>query len=78
MRDRVRLSLGLEPRIKPSVAERARELDINPNYDLPRETTGRTSARSDLKIQTLLYRENMEAKLSAIRETDKALLDDAG
>jgi very-short-patch-repair endonuclease len=78
LRDRVRLSLGLDPLVKPTVADRARELGINPNYDLPREAGGETATRSDSKIQTLLYRENMEIKLSAIREADKTLLDDAG
>src|SRR5271156_3348247 len=78
LRDRVRLSLGLDPRVKPSVAERARELGINPSYDLPRDISGPADGRSDLKIQTLLYRENMEIKLAAIRESDKTLLDDAG
>jgi very-short-patch-repair endonuclease len=78
LRDRVRLSLGLDPRAKPSVAERARELGIDPSYELSRELGAPTVARSDSKIQTLLYRESMESKLSAIREADKTLLDDAG
>ena len=78
LRDRVRLSQGLPPRVKPSVAERARELGFDPNYDLPRASGHRSRAHSDTKIQTLLYRESMEAKLSAIRESDKTLLDDAG
>ena len=78
LRDRVRLSLGLNPRVKPSVAERARELGINPSYDLPREMGSRLSGHSESRIQTLLYRESMESKLSAIREGDKTLLDDAG
>jgi very-short-patch-repair endonuclease len=78
LRDRVRVSLGLDPRVKPSVAERARELGIDPNYDLPKDSEPRSPAHSDSKIQTLLYREAMEAKLAAIRENDKTLLDDAG
>jgi very-short-patch-repair endonuclease len=78
LRDRVRLSLGLPPRLKPSVVDRARELGFDPNYDLPRDSGHRTRAHGDSRIQTLLYREVMEAKLSAIRETDKTLLDDAG
>ena len=69
LRDRVRLSQGLPPRVKPSVAERARELGFDPNYDLPRASGHRSRAHSDTKIQTLLYRESMEAKLSAIRES---------
>jgi very-short-patch-repair endonuclease len=78
LRNRVRLSLGLSPREKPSVADRARELDINPSYELPRNSENHNRAHSDSNIQTLLYRETMEAKLSAIRESDKTLLDDAG
>jgi very-short-patch-repair endonuclease len=78
LRDRVRLSQDLPPRVKPSVADRARELGFDPNYDLPRDSGHRSRAHSDSKIQTLLYRESMEAKLSAIRESDKTLLDDAG
>ncbi len=38
----------------------------------------RLSGHSESRIQTLLYRESMESKLSAIREGDKTLLDDAG
>jgi very-short-patch-repair endonuclease len=78
LRDRVRLSEGLSPRVKPSVADQARELGMDPSYDLPMNTENHTRVHSDSKIQTLLYRETMEAKLSAIRESDKTLLDDAG
>jgi very-short-patch-repair endonuclease len=78
LRDRVRLSLGLPPRLKPSVVDRARELGFDPNYDLATDSEHRSRAHVDSRIQTLLYREAMEAKLSAIRETDKTLLDDAG
>jgi very-short-patch-repair endonuclease len=78
LKDRVRTTLGLDPHAKPSVADRARELGIDPSYDLPQDSDNRSHAHSDSKIQTLLYRENMEAKLSAIREGDKTLLDDAG
>jgi very-short-patch-repair endonuclease len=78
LRDRVRLSLGLAPRLKPSVVDRARELGFDPNYDLASDSEHRSRAHGDSRIQTLLYREAMEAKLSAIRETDKTLLDDAG
>jgi very-short-patch-repair endonuclease len=77
LRDRVRESLGLAPRVKPSVADRARELGIDPSYDLPLDGS-RSRAHPDLNVQTLLYRETMEAKLAAIRESDKTLLDDAG
>ena len=63
--------------MKQSVADRARELGIDPSYDLPSQGKDKRS-HSDAKIQTLLFRESMEAKLSAIREADKTLLDDAG
>jgi hypothetical protein len=66
LRDRVRLSLGLSPRVKPSVAERARELGIDPSYELPSEVMNHPRLRSDSKIQTLLYRENMEIKLAVL------------
>lgn len=78
LRDRVRLSMGLAPRVKPSVSDRARELGFEPSYDLPQDSEHRTRVHSDSKLQTLLYRESMEAKLSAMRESDKTLLDDAG
>jgi very-short-patch-repair endonuclease len=78
LRDRVRVALGLNPRVKPSVSDRARELGFDPNYDLPPDSEHRSRAHSDSNIQTLLYRETMEAKLAAIRESDKTLLDDAG
>jgi very-short-patch-repair endonuclease len=78
LRDRVRITAGLTPRAKPSVADRGRELGFDPSYDLPRESEHTNRTHRDSKIQTLLYRETMETKLAAIRETDKTLLDDAG
>jgi very-short-patch-repair endonuclease len=78
LRDRVRGSLGMPPRLKQSVADRARDLGIDPSYDLPKQDKQNKRSHSDSKIQTLLFRESMEAKLSAIREADKTLLDDAG
>jgi len=78
LRDRVRASLGLPVRTKPTPAERARELGLNPSYDLQEKPLTPTRLQTDLKIQTLLYREGMDSKLAAIRETDKTLLDDAG
>lgn len=78
LRDRVRISLGLPTQLKPTVADRARELGFDPTYDLPGESGDRSRPHGDSRIQTLLYREMMEAKLSAIRDTDKTLLDDAG
>ena len=76
LKDRIRASMGMSARTKLSPADRARELGIDPSYDL--HSGPRKQARAESKIQTLHYREAMEAKVSAIRENDKTLLDDAG
>jgi very-short-patch-repair endonuclease len=79
LKDRVRGSLGLPARAERSVALRARELGIDPNYDLPLDIPSKPFRdRTDSTIQTLFYREVMESKLAALREGDKTLLEDAG
>jgi very-short-patch-repair endonuclease len=78
LRNRIRAVMGLSSRTKQSPADRARELGIDPSYDLPTNQRNSKQPRSDSKVQTLHYREVMEAKVSAIRENDKTLLDDAG
>lgn len=78
LKDRVRVSLGLTPRSERSVADRARELGIDPSYDLSPDVPTVNRARRESIIQTLFYREAMESKLAAIREGDKTLLEDAG
>jgi len=78
LKDRIREALGLPTRVERSVAARARELGIDPSYDLPPNIPKPAQSRSDSSIQTLLYRDAMESKLAAIREGDKTLLEDAG
>jgi hypothetical protein len=78
LRDRVRANLGLPARIKLSVVDRARELGFNPSYDLAPPSTPPNRRHTEPKIQTLFYREDLEAKLAAIREGDRTLLEDAG
>jgi hypothetical protein len=74
LKDRVRTSLGLQPRTDRLVSDRARELHINPSYDLPPNLLNSSRSHSDSSVQTLLYRESMDSKLAAIREGDKTLL----
>ena len=78
LKDRVRTSLGLQPRTDHLVSDRARELHINPSYDLLPNLLNSSRSHSDSSVQTLLYRESMDSKLAAIREGDKTLLEDAG
>ncbi len=78
LKDRVRVSLGLHERSDFSAADRARQLGINPSFDLPLNLPTPSRSRKDLTIQTLFYREAMESKLAGIREGDKTLLEDAG
>jgi very-short-patch-repair endonuclease len=78
LRDRLRMTLDLPARVKLSMSERAKELGINPSYDLPQLPEVPNRRHADSRIQTLFYREDLEAKLSAIREGDRTLLEDAG
>ncbi|THJ24511.1 MAG: DUF4011 domain-containing protein [Nitrospira sp. CG24E] len=78
LRDRLRTKLGMAARIERTVADRARELGINPSYDLPEPNGTLPRRHTDMKVQTLHYREQMETKLAAIRDGDRTLLQDAG
>lgn len=79
LRDRVRAELGLVP-FSPTTdpQARARELGINPDYDLPRNSGQTARHFHDLKIQTLFFREDLDRKLSALRDSARVLLKDAG
>jgi very-short-patch-repair endonuclease len=78
LRDRVREILGLPPRIKLTVAERARELGFDPTYELPTGQPPTNRRQSSATLQTLFYRDDLETKLASIRESDRTLLEDAG
>lgn len=80
LRDRLRAQFGMPARPAPrTIVDRARELGINPSYDLPEQNGGQNQRRhTDNRLQTLLYPEGLEAKLSGIREADRTLLQDAG
>jgi very-short-patch-repair endonuclease len=78
LRNRVRAQLGLEsyePTFDPK--KRALEVGISPDYELPKSVT--TARRhNDLKLQTLFFREDLDRKLGALRESARVLLQDAG
>ena len=78
-RDRVRSILGLsefQPTWEP--VKRARELGLSPDYELPL-FNGKTARRyNDSKIQTLFFAEDLERKLSGLREAARVLEKDAG
>jgi very-short-patch-repair endonuclease len=78
LKDRVRDSVGLPARVERSLTSRARELGIEPSYDLSPNIPNLTRPGTEATIQTLFYRDPMESKLAAIREGDKTLLEDAG
>src|SRR5947209_12217326 len=79
LRDRVRLELGLAP-FSPTTdpQRRAKEVGINPDYDLPHNDGQRARHFHDLKIQTLFFREDLDRKLAALRDAARVLLSDAG
>ena len=79
LRDRVRTSLGMSPRNPQlTVSQLAKELRINPDYNLQQPSENLERRHVDSKIQTLLYREDMESKLAGIRDGARTLLQDAG
>src|SRR5579884_1336260 len=79
LRNRIRSKLGLPP-FQPTwdPAQRAKELGINPDYELP-ALNGQTARRyHDSKIQALFFAEDLERKLSALRDAARVLEKDAG
>ncbi len=79
LRNRVRSQLGLplyEPTLDPK--KRAVELGITSDYDLPLPNGNAARRHNDLKLQTLFFREDLDRKLSALRESTRVLLQDAG
>jgi very-short-patch-repair endonuclease len=79
LRNRVRVQIGLtpyDPAIDPK--KRAEELGIPSDYDLPVPTEKIARRHNDSKIQTLFFREDLDRKLGALRESARILLQDAG
>jgi hypothetical protein len=79
LRDRVRLHLGM-PQWRASVdpRARARELGIEPSYDLPPASIATQRHHADKALQTLLFPDRLEPKLSNIHSAARALQEDAG
>lgn len=79
LRNRLRMQLGL-PTFQPTwdPKDRANELGMNPDYELPIQN-GQTERRyNDTKIQTLFFRELLESKLGGLRDSARVLEKDAG
>jgi len=81
LKDRVRLKLGLPPRPTRATmtpAECARLHGIEPSYDLPRLDAPTEDQRNHNEIQTLLFPDRMEAKLSALRDAARRTMEEQG
>ncbi|MFB3814040.1 MAG: DUF4011 domain-containing protein [Terriglobales bacterium] len=79
LRNRIRSKLGLAP-FQPTwdPVKRAKELGINPDYELPVLNDQTARRYGDSKIQTLFFAEDLERKLSALRDAARVLEKDAG
>jgi Protein of unknown function (DUF4011) len=78
LKDRVRQKLKLSPRITLSnttPAECAGRQGINPSYDLPEADIQEEPQNF---IQTLLFPDRMEARLSALREGARRTIEEQG
>jgi len=79
LRNRVRTQLGLEPYDPTSDPKRrAAELGISTEYDLPKPNESNRRRRVGSNIQTLFFRDDMDRKLSGLRDAARSLLQDAG
>ena len=79
LRDRVRAQLGMpEWRIATDPKARAKDLGINPDYDLPPPATKSQKHHTDDTLQTLFFPDRLEAKLSTLHSAARALQEDAG
>lgn len=79
LRDRVRARLGLpEWRAATDPKVRAKELGIDTSYDLPLLEGQLPDRQTDDELQTLHFPDTLEAKLSTIYSTARALQEDAG
>jgi very-short-patch-repair endonuclease len=79
IRNRVRAKLGLaafQPTWDP--VKRARELGLNPDYELPAFNGQAARRYGDSKIQTLFFADDLDRKLSGLRNAAHVLEKDAG
>lgn len=85
LRSRIRGQLGMPPRsgaILPSPCDVARNLGLDPSFDLSQPATGLRNIlparRTDSQIQTLLFDEVMDATLARIREQVRTSIEESG
>lgn len=79
LRDRVRTKLGMpEWRVATDARARARELGIDPSYDLPPSKRSPQKHHADNTLQTLFFPDRLEPKLASIHSAARALQEDAG
>ena len=84
LKDRLRVDLGLPPRVfgrgESDLRKHAISFKINPSYDLPEDSPEiENEARfNDLKIQTLMLPDVLEAKLTKLKQRHKTNLEETG
>jgi very-short-patch-repair endonuclease len=79
LRDRVRASLGMPPwRPVNDPRSRAKDLGIDPSYDLPEPNASEKTRHTDSNLQTLFFPDRLEPKLTSIHTTARTLQEDAG
>ena len=79
LRDRVRAQLGMpEWRLATDPKMRAKDLGINPDYDLPSASARHQKHHRDDTLQTLFFPDRLEPRLSTLYSAARALQEDAG
>lgn len=81
LRDRLRIQLGLPPIVRdeiPSKAEYAKQLEIDPSFELGLGSTKAAGKRRRFDLQTLLFPEELERNLSAIYQQARLSESEAG
>ncbi|HEX9868810.1 MAG TPA: DUF4011 domain-containing protein, partial [Candidatus Tectomicrobia bacterium] len=81
LKDRVRQQLELPPRStrdSMTPADYARANGIDPSYDLPKDGSSNRPSHVDDYIQTLLFPDQLERKLSGIRDGARIALSEMG
>ena len=79
IRNRIRKKLGLS-NFQPSwdSTKRARELYLNPDYELPKDNGQIAQGHGNSKIRTLFFSEDLDRKLGRLRNDTRVLEKDAG
>ncbi|MFL2931482.1 MAG: DUF4011 domain-containing protein, partial [bacterium] len=81
LKNKVRSLLNSKPFIdknEMSIEDYAKELGLNPSFDLPETSKKNSQKHKDNKIQTLEFQDNLERKLSGIRDKARTALSEMG